>query len=70
MPEPRIAIEPASLLAANSAEAPAITNQNSFRHIIAGAFLLSLFWAGVCVLQAQQSGSAAVEQNQNFSRNL
>ncbi len=70
MPEPRIALEPASLLTANSAEAPAITNQNSVRQIIAGAFLLSLFWAGVCVLQAQQSGSATVEQNPKFQPQL
>jgi len=44
MPELRIALEPASLMATNSAEAPAIANQSSVRHIIAGAFLLSLFW--------------------------
>jgi len=31
------------------------------RHVIAGGFLLSLFWTGVCVLQAQQSG-----RDQNF----
>jgi hypothetical protein len=44
--------------------------KNSVRHIIAGGFLLSLFWAGVCVLQAQPSGSAAVEQNPKFQPQL
>jgi hypothetical protein len=38
--------------------------------MIASSFLLSLFWAGVCVLQAQQSGSAAVEQNLKFQPQL
>ena len=44
--------------------------KNSVRHIIASGFLLSLFWAGVCVLQAQQSGSATVEQNPKFQPQL
>jgi hypothetical protein len=40
--------------------------KNSVRHIIASGFLLSLFWAGVCVLQAQPSTSATVEQDLKF----
>ena len=44
--------------------------KNSVRHMIAGGFLLSLFWAGVCVLQAQQSGSATVEQSLKFQPQL
>jgi hypothetical protein len=44
--------------------------KNSFRHIIASGFLLSLFWSGICVLQAQQSGSATVEQSPNFQPQL
>ena len=44
--------------------------KNSVRHIIASGFLLSLFWAGVCVLQPQQSGSATVEQNLKFQPQL
>ena len=44
--------------------------KNSVRHIITSGFLLSLFWAGVCVLQAQQSGSATVEQSLTFQPQL
>jgi hypothetical protein len=44
--------------------------KNSVRHIIAGGFLLSLFWASICVLQAQQSGSATVEQKPKFQPQL
>ena len=44
--------------------------KNSVQHMIASGFLLSLFWAGVCVLQAQQSGSATVEQNLKFQPQL
>jgi len=44
--------------------------KNSVRHMIAGGFLLSLFWAGVCVLQAQQPGSATVEQSLKFQPQL
>ena len=44
--------------------------KNSVRHMIAGGFLLSLFWAGVRVLQAQQSGSATVEQSLKFQPQL
>src|SRR6516162_7109840 len=43
---------------------------NSVQHMIAIGFLLSLFWAGVCVLQAQQSGSATVEQKLKFQPQL
>jgi hypothetical protein len=38
--------------------------------MIAGGFLLSLFCPGVSVLQAQQSGSATVEQNLKFQPQL
>src|SRR5215469_6056555 len=44
--------------------------KNSIQHMIAGGFLLSLFWAGDCVLQAQQSGSATVEQSLRFQPQL
>ena len=44
--------------------------KHSVRHVIASGFLLSLFWTGVCVLQAQQSGSVAVEQNLKFQPQL
>src|SRR6516165_1059702 len=44
--------------------------KNSVQHMIASGFLLSLFWAGVCVLQAQQSGSTTVEQNLKFQPQL
>src|SRR6516225_7675167 len=44
--------------------------KNSVQHKIAGGFLLSLFGAGVCVLQAQQSGSATVEQSFKFQPQL
>jgi len=44
--------------------------KNSVRHIIASGFLLSLFWADVCVLQAQESGSATVEQSLKFQPQL
>ena len=44
--------------------------KSSVRHIMASGFLLSLFWAGVCVLQAQQSGSATAEQNLKFQPQL
>jgi hypothetical protein len=40
--------------------------KNSVRHIIASAFLLSSLVAGVCSLEAQQSGNAAAEPNQKF----
>jgi hypothetical protein len=70
MRETRIAQEPASHLTANTTEALTIVKENSVRHIVASGFLLSLFWAGVCVLQAQQSGSATVEQSLNFQPQL
>ena len=41
--------------------------KNSVLHIIASGFL---FWAGVCVLQAQQSGTATAEQNLKFQPQL
>lgn len=44
--------------------------KNSIQHMIASGLLLSLFWAGVSVLQAQQSGSATVEQNFKFQPQL
>ncbi|HXY26361.1 MAG TPA: hypothetical protein VEI73_17040 [Candidatus Acidoferrum sp.] len=44
--------------------------KNSVQYMIASGFLLSLFWAGVSVLQAQQSGSATVEQNLKFQPQL
>jgi hypothetical protein len=44
--------------------------KNSVRHIIANGFLLSLFWAGVCGLQAQQSGSGTLEPNLKFQPQL
>ena len=44
--------------------------KNSVQHMIASSFLLSLFLAGVCVLQAQQSGSATVEQKLKFQPQL
>ncbi len=44
--------------------------KNSVRHTIASGFLLSLFWSGVCVLQAQQSGTATVEQSLKFQPQL
>src|SRR6516225_10915367 len=44
--------------------------KHSVRHVIASGFLLSLSWTGVCVLQAQQSGSVAVEQNLKFQPQL
>src|SRR6516165_2003652 len=43
---------------------------NSVQHMIAIGFQLSLFWAGVCVLQAQQSGSATVEPSLKFQPQL
>jgi len=43
---------------------------NSVRGIIASGFLLSLFWAGDCVLRAQQSGNTTVEQNLKFRPKL
>ena len=44
--------------------------KNSVRHVIASGFLLSLFGAGVCVLQAQESGSATVEPSLKFQPQL
>lgn len=44
--------------------------KNSVQYMIATSFLLSSSWAGVCVLQAQQSGSATVEQNLKFQPQL
>jgi hypothetical protein len=44
--------------------------KNSVRHVIAFGSLLGLFWAGVCVLQAQQSGNVAVKQNLKFQPQL
>ena len=38
--------------------------------MIATSFLLSSSWAGVCVLQAQQSGSATAERNLKFQPQL
>src|SRR6516165_1113433 len=43
---------------------------NSVQHMIAIGFQLSLFWAGVCVLQAQESGSATVEPSLKFQPQL
>jgi hypothetical protein len=44
--------------------------KNSIRNVIASGFLLSLCWASVCILQAQQSGSATTEQNLKFQPQL
>src|SRR5262245_52364544 len=47
--------------------------KSSVRHTVAGGFLLSLFWAGICVacvLQAQQSGSPSGGQNLKFQPQL
>lgn len=45
--------------------------KRSVRHVVAGCFLLSSFWGGVCcVLQAQQSRSAIVGQNLRFQPQL
>ncbi len=44
--------------------------KNLGQYMIATSFLLSLSWAGVCVLQAQQSGSATAEQNLKFQPQL
>src|SRR4051812_45663433 len=44
--------------------------KNSVQHMIASGFLLSLFWAGVSGMQAQQSGSATVGQNLRFQPQL
>ena len=44
--------------------------KNSVRHVIASGFLLGLFWTGVCVLQAQQSGNVAVQQDLKFQPQL
>ena len=44
--------------------------KNSVRLIIASGFLLSLSWTGVCILQAQQSGSATAEKNPKFQLQL
>jgi hypothetical protein len=70
MRETRIAQEPASHRTASTAEAPAIAKEHSVRLIIASGFLLSLFWSCVCVLQAQQSGSAIAAQSLNFQPEL
>jgi|SRR5215831_6994843 len=40
--------------------------KNLLRHIIASVLLLGFFWASVCSLQAQQSGSAPAQQNPKF----
>jgi hypothetical protein len=44
--------------------------KNSVQYMIATSFLLSSSWAGVCVLQAQQSGSATAERNLRFQPQL
>jgi hypothetical protein len=44
--------------------------KNSVRHVLVTSFLLSLFWTGICVLPAQQSGSVPVEQNLKFQPQL
>lgn len=44
--------------------------KNSVRHVVASGFLLSLFGAGLCVLQAQQSGSSTGAQNVKFQPQL
>src|SRR5215471_7646460 len=44
--------------------------KNSVRQVIASGFLLSLSSAGVCVLQAQQSGTATAEQKLKFQPQL
>ncbi|HET6178112.1 MAG TPA: hypothetical protein VFE61_14335 [Candidatus Sulfotelmatobacter sp.] len=44
--------------------------KNSIRNVIASGFLLSFCWASVCILQAQQSGSATTEQNLKFQPQL
>jgi hypothetical protein len=44
--------------------------KNSVRHVITSGFLLSLFWVGFCVLQAQQSGNATAEQKLKFQPQL
>jgi len=44
--------------------------KNGVRHRIASGFLLSLLWAGVCFLQAQQSRTATVQQNLKFQPQL
>jgi hypothetical protein len=70
MRETWIAQEPASHLTVGTAEAAAIAKDNSVRRKIAVSILLSLLWSGVCVLQAQQSGSATAEQRLNFQPQL
>jgi hypothetical protein len=42
----------------------------SVQYMIATSFLLSSSWAGVCVLQAQQSGRATAERNLKFQPQL
>jgi hypothetical protein len=44
--------------------------KNPVQHMIASGFLLSLFCAGVGVMQAQQSGGATVEQHPRFQPQL
>jgi hypothetical protein len=44
--------------------------KNAVQNIIESSCLLSLLWASVCVLQAQQSGNATVEQNLKFQPQL
>jgi hypothetical protein len=44
--------------------------KNLGQYMIATSFLLSSSWAGVCVLQAQQPGSATAERNLKFQPQL
>lgn len=70
MRETLIAQQSASHLTAGIAEVSAIAKENSARRIIARGLVLSLLWSGVCVLQAQQSGSATAAQSLNFQPEL
>ena len=44
--------------------------KKSVRHIITSSSLLGVLWAGICVLQAQQSASATAEQSVEFQPQL
>ena len=44
--------------------------RNAVRHIITSGSLLGLFWAGICVLHAQQSGNATAGQSPRFQPKL
>jgi len=44
--------------------------KNSVQYMIATSFLLSSSWAGVCILQAQQSGRGTAERNLRFQPQL